>query len=61
MTAKEWNRRYGLGQSVNLTEDDGSITVTHTISEAWVLGHGQPVIKVDGKRGGYSLDRIEAN
>ncbi len=60
MKAQEWNNIYSVGQSICLTEDDGSITATQTKSQAWELGHGQAVIKVDGKRGGYSLDRIKA-
>ena len=43
------------GQAVALKEDDGSITHTQTRSIAWELGHGEAVIQVDGKRGGYHL------
>lgn len=60
MNAKEWNDTYPVGQSVFVKEDDGSITVTQTRSIAWDLGHGQPVIQIEGKRGGYSLERITA-
>ena len=60
MTAKEWNDKYPIYQPVHLTEDDGSITETQARSVAWELGSGSFVIMVDGKRGGYSLDRIHA-
>ena len=60
MKAQEWNDKYPRGQSIYLTEDDGSITATQTKSGAWELGSGQSVVKVTGRTGGYSLDRIEA-
>ena len=60
MTSEEWNSTYGVGQSVYVTEDDGSLTATQTRSDAWDLGSGEPVIKVTGKTGGYSLKRIKA-
>lgn len=60
MTAEQWNDTYPAGQPVELTEDDGSITHTQTRSIAWELGHGEPVVKVDGKTGGYLLERIKA-
>ncbi len=60
MTATEWNEKYPVGQPVSLTEDDGSLTHTQTKSEAWELGHGEPVVRVDGKSGGYLLSRIKA-
>ena len=31
---------------------------TITRSESWCLGHHQPVVSVNGRSGGYSLDRI---
>ena len=60
MTSQEWNDTYPIGQPIALTEDDGSLTYTQTRSEAWELGSGQAIIKVDGKSGGYNLDRIKA-
>lgn len=58
MTSQEWNRLHPVGIGVYLVEDDGSVTVTKTRSIAWDLGCGEPVVKVDGKRGGYLLSRI---
>jgi len=59
MTEDQWNKAFEVGQTIELTEDDGSITYTVTRSYAWDLC-GTPVIKVDGKTGGYMLDRIRA-
>jgi hypothetical protein len=53
-----WNQTTPPETPVALLEDDGSITDTKTRSEAWALGDGSPVVKVDGKAGGYSLWRI---
>lgn len=58
--AVNWNNSYPVGQAIELTEDDGSLTHTQTRSEAWELGSGESVVMVDGKRGGYSLSRIKA-
>ena len=60
MKANEWNDKYPVGQPIHLKEDDGSITNTQTRSVAWETGDGNPIIQVDGKRGGYSLKRITA-
>lgn len=35
--------------------------VTRTRSRAWNLGHGEPVVAVDGYAGGISLDHIDLN
>lgn len=59
MKAQEWNDRYPVGQSVYVTEDDGSLSVSQTRSKAWELGSGQAVISVDNRTGSYSLDRIK--
>lgn len=55
---KLWNEMNPVGSPCVLTEDDGSQTETHTRSIAWELGHGQAVVKVDGKSGGWMLERI---
>lgn len=59
MTADEWNQMNPPGTPVTLREDDGSDTETVTRSIAWNLGHDQPVVKVEGKSGGYALERIK--
>lgn len=54
-----WNNTYPVGQPIELREDDGSITYTQAISRAWTLADGTHVVSVEGKSGGYSLERIE--
>lgn len=58
MTADEWNRLHKTGVGVVVKLDDGSLWHTKTRSEAWNLGHGQPVVMLEGKSGGYDLSRI---
>lgn len=58
MTAEKWNASYPVGQPVIVTRDDGSKWPTKTRSEAWNLGHGQPVVMLEGKSGGYDLQRV---
>ncbi|MCR4319755.1 MAG: hypothetical protein NUV74_05390 [Candidatus Brocadiaceae bacterium] len=60
MKASEWNEWYEIGYPVLVKKDDGSVVQTKTRSEAWELGHGQAVIKLEGISGGYSLDRVQA-
>ena len=55
MTAERWNRENPTGTTVRLTDAMQDI-VTKTRSEAWELGHGEPVVLLEGKRGGYGLD-----
>ena len=59
MTADEFNEWYPIGHPVTVTLDDGSIKNSNTRSIAWNLGHGNPVIKIDGLKGGYDLSRIK--
>ena len=47
-----------VGTSVILINDQGERELTCTRSEAWILGHGEPVVSVDGRTGGYLLSRI---
>jgi hypothetical protein len=58
MTAEEWNTRFAPGTRVTLTLSDDSKMETRTRSRAWNLGHGVPVVLVDGKTGGWELSRI---
>lgn len=41
-----------------VTLDDGKLWHTKTRSEAWELGHGQAVIALEGRSGGYDLARV---
>ncbi len=60
MKSQEWNDSYPVGQSIELIEDDGSLTYTQTRSLAWELDSGITVVMVTGRSGGYLLDRIKA-
>jgi len=46
------------GTEVNVLLDDGNIWRTRTRSDPWQLGHGQWVVALEGKAGGYALDRV---
>lgn len=55
-----FNRFVKPGSAVELTNDLGERIATKTKSEAWLLGDGTPVVKVNGVSGGYLLSRIRA-
>lgn len=57
MTAEEWNKRHPVGTPVRFeTYRGGPIEESRTRSEAWELGHGEPVVKIEGRAGGVCLD-----
>ena len=56
----EWNAAHPVGTPVAVTQDDGSVVETTTRSEAWCLGHGEPVVKYAGRTGCYLLSRVRA-
>ena len=67
MNAETFNARYPVGTPViayPLTRpEDGQPEfferlITRTRSEAWTLGHGDPVVKVDGYTGGICLTHV---
>jgi hypothetical protein len=71
MTADQWNDRYPVGTSVtaypgirperaakSVTADVTTLT-TYTRSRAWSLGHGEPVVMVEGYAGGISLEHVD--
>jgi hypothetical protein len=55
---EKWNEHYPPGTEVVLTNDLGHVERTKTRSTAWLLYSGQPVVKVDGRAGGYLLTRV---
>lgn len=57
-TADDWNRDHRPGIGVIVKLDDGKLKYTKTRSEAWTLGHGQPVVMLEGISGGYDLARV---
>ncbi len=46
------------GTPVAVTLDNGEIWYTETRSVPWQLGHGDWVVLLKGKTGGYLLDRV---
>lgn len=61
ITAEEFNRRYPVGTEVRYYETiwDENTLSSKTRSEAWTLGHGEPVVLIEGKTGGVSLGHLE--
>lgn len=63
MTADEWNERHPIGTAVRywplLNPRGGAPFDSRTRSEAWGLGHGQPVVLIEGRSGGMCLDHLE--
>ncbi|MFJ6616653.1 hypothetical protein ACIQOW_03590 [Kitasatospora sp. NPDC091335] len=71
LTAEAWNARYPIGTPVTAYPDirpeyatqigatDYPRLETRTRSVAWNLGHGTPVVAVDGYAGGISLEHID--
>lgn len=61
MNAEAWNEQYKIGIRVAAypaTRDDKPL-LTRTRSEAWALGHGEPVVKVVGYSGGITLSHVD--
>jgi hypothetical protein len=58
MTADDWNRQNEVGCGVLVKLDDGRLWHTRTRSKAWTLGGGHPVIALEGRSGGYDLNRV---
>lgn len=58
LTADEWNTRYPLARPEHPVYD-GTRLETRTRSRAWQLGHGAPVVSVDGYSGGIYLLHVD--
>jgi hypothetical protein len=61
VNAAEFNARYPVGTPVvayPMTRDDEAL-VTTTRTPAWELGHGAPVVSVDGYAGGICLTHVD--
>lgn len=65
MNAAEWNARYPVGQAVAVTQDDGSVRISRTRTEAWdievAVRRGtktMTLVSYEGRAGGYHLDRV---
>lgn len=59
-SADAWNRQHRIGTPVTVRRSDGSTVHTVTKSDAYLLGHGQAVILLEGISGCYALDRVTA-
>ena len=66
MNADEFNARYPVGTPVMAYPGarpekfpNEKRLQTRTRSVAWTLGHGEPVVKVDGYTGGIALSRVD--
>ena len=57
--AEVWNARHPSGTEVNVKLDNGDIWPTKTRSEAWVLGDHTAVVMLEGRSGGYLLERVQ--
>ncbi len=60
MNAKQWNENYPIGTLVKYEpiKGEGYEPPVSTRSEAWELGHGQPIVKIEGRAGGVCLDHL---
>jgi hypothetical protein len=47
------------GAVIDYTDDIGQVHRTRTRSQPWQLGHGAWVVAIDGKAGGYDVDRVK--
>ncbi|MCP4573262.1 MAG: hypothetical protein GY838_12985 [bacterium] len=64
ITAAEFNERYPIGTPVTYypvlpVMDDFPPVKSWTRTPAWELGHGAPVVSIEGKTGGMYLEHIE--
>ena len=61
ITAVEWNQRFPVGTPVRYHPiiGDKEFITSKTRSEAWELGHGAPVVKIEGRTGGVALEAID--
>lgn len=51
-----WNLAHPVGTACRYEDGPGNWIPTITRSTAWLLGHGVPVVKIEGKSGGYGID-----
>ncbi|MFJ9771167.1 hypothetical protein ACIRVF_07980 [Kitasatospora sp. NPDC101157] len=68
LTAEQWNDRYPIGTPVTAypgvrpehrAVELCTVLTTRTRSRAWNLGHGEPVVAVEGYAGGISLEHVD--
>lgn len=54
-----WNNKHHIGDLCVLRLDNGDEYLTRLRSPAWKLGCGVAVAQVNGKSGGWNIERIE--
>lgn len=59
----QWNATFKVGHPCTLRLDNGEEMQTRTRSPAWLIaadrrGRAIPVVAVEGKAGGWALDRV---
>lgn len=61
ISANEFNEQYEVGQEVAYFPVTGEqeFLQTKTRTPAWELGHGEPVVSVNGRNGGVCLSNVE--
>ena len=61
MNAQEWNKQFPIGTAVLYHPIIGEpeCEESKTRSEAWELGHGESVVKIEGRTGGVCLDAVK--
>ena len=59
INAEAFNSTFSVGDSVIYTDDFGKEHKTKTRTMAWTLGHGDVVVSIEGKSGGYDISRIK--
>jgi len=60
MTAEAFTAKYPVGTACRYYPIAGDSThdKTHIRSEAWRLGHGAVVVKIEGRRGGVDINHL---
>jgi hypothetical protein len=60
MTAEQFNAEHPIGTAFRFYPVAGlkEFETTKTRSEAWELGDGHPVVKVEGRAGGVSIHHL---
>lgn len=60
MKAEDFNKKYPIGRKFIYfpVKGDGNGEKTQTRSIAWELGHGETVVKIEGRSGGVAVSHL---
>lgn len=60
MNADQWNEMYPVGTLVQYQpiKDEQFEAPVKTRSEAWTLGSGHPIVKIEGRTGGVHIGHL---